>query len=137
MKPWLLIIALLLPGTGLADELPRLTSLSDPECSYRVSENPYAVLRRNGVKAVVVDNQAVVDDVIPAHRAGYSSLAYPGHSQRTENLFVPSYAGLNYEHIHDGTKQDRKVLFEPRNAPMQLRLVDVMVFGLIVQSNND
>ncbi|MFP6671128.1 MAG: hypothetical protein VB857_06910 [Pirellulaceae bacterium] len=124
MKPWLLIIVLLLPGTMRADDLPQLTSLSDPECSYKVSEKPYAILMRNGVKAVVVDNQAVADDVLPAHRAGYSGLAYLGHSRRTENLFVPSYAGLNYEHIHDGTKQDRKVLFEPRNAPMQLRLVD-------------
>ena len=124
MKPWLLIIVLLLPGTVRADDLPRLTSLSDPECSYKVSEKPYAILMRNGVKAVVVDNQAVADDVLPAHRAGYSGLAYLGHSRRTDNLFVPSYAGLNYEHIHDGTKQDRKVLFEPRNAPMQLRLVD-------------
>ncbi len=124
MKSLLLIMTSLLPVTGLAAELPRLTSLSDPDCSYQVSKKPYAVLMRNGVKAIVVDNQAVADDVLPDHRAGYSGLAYLGHSQRTENLFVPTYAGLNYEHIHDGTKQDRKVLFEPRNAPMQLRLVD-------------
>lgn len=124
MKPWFLMIALSVAGTGFADELPRLTSLSDPDCSYRVSKKPYAVLMRNGVKAIVVDNQAVADEVLADHRAGYSGLAYLGHTQRKENLFVPSYAGLNYEHIHDGTKQDRKVLFEPRNAPMQLRLVD-------------
>ncbi len=124
MKPWLLIVVLLVPGEGLGEGLPRLTSLSNPDCSYQVSKKPYAILMRNGVKAIVVDNQAVADENLPDHRAGYSGLAYLGHSKRSENLFVPSYAGLNYEHIHDGTKQDRKVLFEPRNAPMQLRLVD-------------
>ena len=124
MKRLVMMVLLLNAWPAHAEELPRRTSLSDPDCSYRVSEKPYAILMHNGVKAVVVDNQAVADTELPAHRAGYSGLAYLGHQQRTENLFVPSYAGLNFEHIHDGTKQDRKVLFEPRNAPMQLRLVD-------------
>lgn len=121
-----IIVMTLLATTGLAHaaDLPRRTSLSDTQCVYRVPQEPYFVLERNGVRAVVVNNQAVDDDVLPGHRAGYSGLAYLGHRQREENLFVPSYAGWNFEHIHDGTKQDRKVLFEPRSDPMQLRVVD-------------
>ncbi len=106
------------------DELPRLTTLSDTSIRYQVPEKPYVVLKQRDVEVVVVDNRAVDDDVLPGHRAGYSGIASLKHAHRRDNLFVPSYAGLNFEHIHDGTKQDRKVLFEPRNAPMELRVVD-------------
>jgi len=107
-----------------ADPAPKRTTLLDPSIEYRVAKKPYVVLKRAEVEAVVVDNRAVDDDVLPAHRAGYSGIASLKHAKRPENLFVPSYAGLNFEHIHDGTVQDRKVLFEPRNWPMELRLID-------------
>ncbi len=107
-----------------ADELPALTSLSDPAVKYQAPEKPYVVLRRAEVEAVIVDNRAVDDAVLPGHRAGYSGVASLKHARRKENLFVPSYAGLNFEHIHDGTVQDRTILFEPRNAPMELRVID-------------
>ena len=107
-----------------AEPLPRLTTLSDSGIGFRVPERACVVLRRGDVEAVVVDNRAVDDDVLPGHRAGYSGIASWKHTKRAENLFVPSYAGLNFEHIHDGTLQDRKILFEPRNFPMELRVVD-------------
>jgi hypothetical protein len=107
-----------------ADPPPKRTTLSDPAIRYRVPEKPYAVLRRGDVEAVVVDNRAVDDEVLPGHRPGYSGVASLKHTRRPENLFVPAYAGLNFEHIHDGTVQDRTVLFEPRNWPMELRVVD-------------
>src|SRR5213082_2376433 len=88
-----------------ADDPPPRTSFSDPH------------------EAVVVDNRAVDDDKLPGHRAGYHGLGSLKHDKQPRNLFVPSYAGLNFEHIHDGTVQDSKVLFEPRNAPMQLRVI--------------
>lgn len=107
-----------------AEPLPKLTTLSDSSIGFRVPERPYVVLRRADVEAVVVDNRAVDDEVLPGHRAGYSGIASLKHTRRPENLLVPPYAGLNFEHIHDGTMQDRKILFEPRNFPMELRVID-------------
>jgi len=91
---------------------------------YTVPDKPYVVLERGGVKAVIVNNESVDDDVLAGHRAGYSGVASLAHAERSENLFVPSYAGLNFEHIHDGTVQERDVLFEPRRAPMEIRRID-------------
>lgn len=119
-----LISSLLSPWSLLADELSQLTTLSDASIEYRVPEKAYAVLSSGDVTAVVVTNEAVDDDVLPGHRAGYSGVASLTHKLRPENLFVPAYAGLNYEHIHDGTTRDRDVLFEPRRAAMELRVID-------------
>lgn len=83
-------------------------------------KTPYVVLERGDVRAVIVNNEAVDDSVLPGHRAGYSGVASLTHRQRRENLFVPSYAGLNFEHIHDGTVQPREILFEPRETPMTI-----------------
>ena len=92
-----------------AEEMPRLTTLSDESIRYSVPAKPYVILKRGDIEAVVVDNRAVDDDVLPGHRAGYSGIASLKHTQHRENLFVPSYAGLNFEHIHDGTQRDRRV----------------------------
>jgi hypothetical protein len=81
------------------------------------------VLRRGPLEAVVVDNRAVDDAVLPGHRAGYHGLASLKHTRQPRNLFVPAYAGLNFEHIHDGKVLAKSVLFEPREAPMELRVI--------------
>ncbi len=119
-----LCLALVIAAGAAAEDLPQRTTLSDPSLSFETTDNHYAVLRRGDVTAVIVDNHAVDNDVLPGHRAGYSGVASLTHRSRGENVFVPSYAGLNFEHIHDGTTQDRKILFEPRHAPMELRLID-------------
>ena len=100
------------------------TTLGNSTIRYTVPESGYHTLQRGEVTAVIVDNGAVDDGTLKGHRAGYSGVASLTHKKRRDNLFVPSYAGLNYEHIHDGTTQDRDVLFEPRRAPMQLRVVN-------------
>lgn len=109
---------------GCAGGVDGVTTLSGATVRYQVADKPYVVLKRADVTAVIVDNRAVNDDVLPNHKAGYSGVAKLAHTMRDENLFVPFYAGLNFEHIHDGTVQDRNVLFEPRNAPMELRVID-------------
>lgn len=105
-------------------EPPARTTLANDGLTFRKAERPYAILRRGDVQAVIVDHQEVDDATLPGHRAGYSGVASLTHKQQPRNLFVPSYAGLNFEHIHDGTAQPRDVLFEPRRAPMELRVID-------------
>jgi hypothetical protein len=118
-------------GAGEREQLePGRTTLSNPAIRYSVPEKPYVVLRRGDVEAVVVDNRAVDDEVVRGHRAGYSGLAVLRHTRRQDSLFVPAYGGLNFEHIHDGTTQPRAVLFEPRNAPVEMRRIDELTVEL-------
>ena len=103
-------------------ELPKRTTLSDPTIRYEVPKKPYAVLHRAGIEAVIVNNEAVNDAVLPKHRAGYSGVASLMGAGLKTNYFVPTVAGLNFEHIHDGTTQkDKTIQYEPRHAPMELR----------------
>lgn len=73
---------------------------------------------------------AVIGDNQPhdQHRAGYNGIHQLIHRDEPTNLFVPAVAGLNLEHIFDGDKDlrardDPKIFFEPRNAPMTFRKV--------------
>jgi len=73
----------------------------------------------NGVlRAVVADNELYGD----RHQPGYNGVSelYLGLADQM-NLFVPLYAGLNFEHIFSGdsTSYDWHI-FEPRRAPMRL-----------------
>ncbi len=119
--PVMLTLLLVVPSSFAAE--PGRTTLTNKELKYKVADKHYVVLKRGDVEAIVVDNAAVNDEVLQDHKAGYSGVAILRHKKRAENLFVPNYAGLNYEHIHDGTTQDRDVLFEPRKAPMELRVL--------------
>jgi hypothetical protein len=105
-------------------EPPARTTLSDPAIKFTKPENRYVVLRRGPIEAVIVDNGAVNDGVLSGHKAGYHGLASLKHERQRRNLFVPAYSGLNFEHTHDGTTRARDLLFEPRSAPMELRLIN-------------
>jgi hypothetical protein len=82
----------------------------------------HATLRAGDLTAVVGDNTAD-----GGHRAGYNGLWSLTHRTEPANLFVPSVAGLNLEHIVDGHHFDRDggrtIFFEPRNAPMAFRQI--------------
>ncbi len=103
---------------------PGVTSLTNPDVKFTVPEAHHVVLKRGSVTAVIVDNSAVDLPLLPGHKAGYNGVASLSHVQQPRNLFVPSYAGLNFEHIHDGTPAVMREKFEPRKAPMQLRVID-------------
>lgn len=119
----LILMGAMLSAAGLPEPQAR-TTLSHKNIRYTVPDKPYVVLRRGPIETVVADNRAVNDEVLPNHRAGYHGLASLKHERQPRNLFVPSFSGLNFEHIHDGTVQENRVLFEPRNALMQLRVVN-------------
>ncbi|MCH8827985.1 MAG: hypothetical protein IID45_00245 [Planctomycetes bacterium] len=103
---------------------PGITSLTNKSVKYRPATAHYVVLSRGGVRAVIVDNHAVDTKALSGHRAGYNGVASLTHVREPSNLFVSPYAGLNFEHIHDGTLSVQKEKFEPRKSPLQLRLID-------------
>lgn len=103
---------------------PGVTSLTQPEVKYAVPDEPWVRLRRGDVTAVVVNNAAIDTPELPAHRAGYNGVASLAHARNPRNLFVGAVAGLNFEHIHDGTLAVAELKFAPRAAAMELRRID-------------
>lgn len=103
---------------------PGVTSLTNVNVRYRLCETNYVQLKRGDVTAIIVDNAAIDVAELPGHRAGYNGVASLKHKNRDMNLFVPGIAGLNFEHIHDGTLEGLKEKFEPRKFAMQLRIVN-------------
>jgi predicted amidohydrolase len=120
------------PGSGTAARksqahplaAPGVTSLVDQSVRFAVAQAHHVHLQRGPVSAIIVDNEAVDVPSLPGHRAGYNGVASLKHSVRAEDLFVPAFGGLNFEHIHDGTLAVNQERFEPRRAPMQLRVID-------------
>lgn len=70
--------------------------------------------------AVIGDNDAKGE-----HRAGYNGLWSLTHKTEPTNVFVPTVAGMNFEHIFDGETLDppgqSDLFFEPRKAPMTFK----------------
>lgn len=103
---------------------PGVTSLTNPKVVYQETDQHHVALKRGEITAIIVDNAAIDLPELPGHRAGYNGVASLTHRKRETNLFVPPIAGLNFEHIHDGTAAGLKEKFEPRAFPMQLRIID-------------
>jgi hypothetical protein len=70
--------------------------------------------------AIIGDNDAKGE-----HRAGYNGLWSLTHKTEPTNLFVPTVAGMNFEHIFDGETLDppgaSDIFFEPRKAKMTFK----------------
>lgn len=103
---------------------PGTTSLTNASVRYRRSADHHVALARGDVTAIIVDNSPVDSAELPGHRAGYNGIASLKHKRQPSNLFVPRYAGLNFEHIHDGTSAVARDFFEPRSSAMEIRIVD-------------
>lgn len=130
-----LLLISLFANKGSASEPPAATTMSNSMIEYVVADKPYAVLKAAEVTAVVVDNQAVDDAILSGHRGGYNGIASLTHAKHAKNMFVPDYAGLNLEHVLDGTNQDRDILFGPRKVPMQLRVINKSTTELYQKSS--
>ena len=74
------------------------------------------------IDAAVVDNDPHPE--LAGHRGGYNGLARLNSTHRSENLFVPAYAGMNLELLFDGVEDEGARLFEPRRAPMVVERLD-------------
>jgi len=124
MAPILLVAVAICAANPHPMAAPGITSLTNSQVKYKTAVDHAVVLRRGQITAVVVDNHAVDIPAAPGHRAGYNGLASLSHRLQPANLFVPPYAGLNYEHIHDGTLTVNQEKFEPRKNSLELRIVD-------------
>ena len=104
--------------------LSTLTSLSNTAATYSVSESGTHVLSQGDVTAVIVDNRAIDTATLPGHTGGYNGVGWLTHAQQPNNLFVPTFSGLNFEFMFDGTDVGRPLMFEPRRAPLEMRVVN-------------
>lgn len=103
---------------------PHVTSLTNSSVLYSVPTTHYVKIERGPIRMMIADNEAIDAPGLAGHREGYNGIASLTHTNRSENLFVPTVAGLNFEHIHDGTTAVDKERFEPRRAAMSLRVID-------------
>lgn len=82
-----------------------------------VRADGHAELRSQHLQLFVADNKAYS----PHHRTGYNGVSELYCCGEPRNLFVPTYAGLNFEHIFNGDSATYSWnKFEPRQAPMKL-----------------
>ena len=83
----------------------------------------FACLQTQEFMAFIADNSA-----LGIHRAGYNGLASLIPRRTGNNLFVPSHAGLNYEHIFVAGLppygESHQSSFEPRAEPMHVEGAD-------------
>ncbi|MEO1997167.1 MAG: hypothetical protein ABGZ17_18010 [Planctomycetaceae bacterium] len=116
-------LVLLTFTTAHGASAPGVTSLTNPKRKYQLLKQHSVRLQRGPVTAVIVDNGQSPQQ-LPQHRAGYNGIGWLAHTHHKSDVFVPAYAGLNFEHIHDGTLAVKHEKFEPRKNPIQLRQID-------------
>jgi hypothetical protein len=90
---------------------------------------PSDTFKLGDLTAVIGDNDAKGE-----HRAGYNGIWSLAHKTDAANAFVPTVAGMNFEHIFDGETLDlgnsTDIFFEPRRAKMTFKKVSDTVAEL-------
>ncbi|UCF38176.1 MAG: hypothetical protein JSU96_04800 [Acidobacteriota bacterium] len=89
--------------------------------SEEESNTDFATLRSAELTCTIGNNAALGE-----HLEGYNGVFELTSVHQGENLFVPAYAGLNLEHVFDGSARVNTddVFFEPRRAPMEFDQID-------------
>lgn len=117
--------------SGLASRRSFLSTLSagvtvrlTTDCPHAAASQSSSVhsvtLESSDLEVVIGDNSAT-----DSHRAGYNGVWSLKHKLADRSLFVPGIAGLNLEHIINGTKIDSdELFFEPRRSPMTLQPIN-------------
>lgn len=83
--------------------------------TYSIFAQPTVTIEHGDLRAVFVNNSSFGKH----HYEGYNGIAELYHSSQDSNLFVPSFAGINLEHIFGG---DSLIdLFEPRKEFMTIK----------------
>ncbi|MBI3735811.1 hypothetical protein HY256_04780 [Candidatus Sumerlaeota bacterium] len=131
--------AALLMSSACARVHPRAgrTSLSEPGTKYEVVAAPSVSVEwdidgSQKMSAVLVGNQGLGNPELGTalHRTGYNGIVEL-HYADGPSPFVYSYAGLNLEHVLNGKAyEDKKLQFEPRNQPMELRKINDHTYEL-------
>lgn len=106
-------------STAAAGVTAGLTMDSSPAAASQSSSVHSVTLESGDLEVVIGDNSAA-----DSHRAGYNGVWSLKHRLADRSLFVPGIAGLNLEHIINGTPIDSdELFFEPRRSPMTLQPV--------------
>ena len=84
----------------------------------------HAIFKVCDITALIGDNAG--HEPSKGHRAGYNGIWDFQHKTSTRSIFVPTYAGLNLEHIFNGETEfdGGDVFFEPRRAPMTFKKIN-------------
>ncbi|MDB4583161.1 hypothetical protein N9164_08415 [Draconibacterium sp.] len=87
-------------------------------CTVTQEKNKIPIsISKGDLQAVFINNEAYGQH----HKAGYNGISELRHTDQDSNLFVPSYAGFNLEHIFAGDSLSN--LFEPRKVPMEIKRI--------------
>lgn len=108
------------------------TSLDNPDEKFETLKAPSVNVKWGGegdhqLSAVLVTNSPLP----PSHDKGYNGLARLTYG-KSSSIFVPAYAGLNFEHIINGKIYEpwQTAMFEPRQHPMELRKINDTTYEL-------
>lgn len=82
-----------------------------------VLNEPTKTIVMGDLQVVFVDNNEFGEN----HKGGYNGIAELKHTAQDSNVFVPTFAGFNLEHIFAGDSLTD--IFEPRKFPMQLEQI--------------